>query len=117
MKKILLIAMGLGLTGCVADGSSQTQQLGMSAVKIAVNAKCNYELNQSSAWQTASKLMTQEKQQTLQNNICGCVSDKAPQSVTAVDLANAAFDPNLRTKVVATAVDKTISQCMTEVLK
>lgn len=38
--------------------------------------------------------MTAEKQQGIESDICSCVSDKAPQSVTAVDLATAALDPN-----------------------
>lgn len=116
MKKILFVV--LALSGCATtDTTNQTQQLGAAAIKIAVNAKCISEINQVPAWKTASKLMTQEQQQTIQNNVCGCVSEKAPQSLTAVDLANAAFDPNVRTKVVANAVDKTINACLVEVIK
>ena len=55
--------------------------------------------------------------QNIQSEICGCVSEKAPQSVTAVDLATAAIDPAARNTIVTNAVTKTINACVAEAVK
>ncbi|MFW2002265.1 hypothetical protein [Acinetobacter ursingii] len=121
MKKSLfgLTAFVLLLTGCATDGSmntatNTTEQLGMTALKIAVNNKCMNEINTIPAWQTASKLMTADQKQHIQTEICGCVSEKAPYSVTAADLANATFDPNARAAMVGQVVSKTVTACVNE---
>ncbi|MCU4305025.1 hypothetical protein [Acinetobacter ursingii] len=121
MKKSLfgLTAFVLLLTGCATDGSmntatNTTEQLGMTALKIAVNNKCMNEINTIPAWQTASKLMTADQKQDIQTEICGCVSEKAPYSVTAADLANATFDPNARAAMVGQVVSKTVTACVNE---
>ncbi len=125
MKKLIavLAPLTLALTACVATDTttgttstaqSATQQLGMTAIKIAINAKCTTELNAIPAWQNATKLMTATQKQNIQTEICGCVSEKAPQSVTAVDLATAAIDPAARNTIVSNAVTKTINACVAE---
>lgn len=88
-----------------------------AALKIAINAKCTTELNNLPAWQTATKLMTADQKQEVQSNICGCVSDKAPENISAVDLATAALDPQARTTIVTNAVTKTINQCVTQAIQ
>ncbi|MEB3752901.1 hypothetical protein [Acinetobacter sp. MD2(2019)] len=132
MKKNVFILASLAaiLSGCATTdglGASSTQnastygsaaeQIGMTAVKVAVNAKCTTELNQLDAWKTISKTLSAEQQQTVQGNICGCVSEKAPSSVTAVDLATAAIDPAARTSIASNAISRTLNQCVTEALK
>jgi len=127
VKKLIavLVPLTLALTACVstntttgtADMQSTTQQLGNTALKIAINAKCTTELNNTAAWQTATKLMTATQKQNIQSEICGCVSEKAPQSVTAVDLATAAIDPAARNTIVTNAVTKTINACVAEAVK
>jgi len=125
VKKLIavLAPLTLALTACVATDTttgtastaqSATQQLGMTAIKIAINAKCTTELNAIPAWQNATKLMTATQKQNIQTEICGCVSEKAPQSVTAVDLATAAIDPAARNTIVSNAVTKTINACVAE---
>lgn len=114
-----MTAFVLLLTGCATDGSmntatNTTEQLGMTALKIAVNNKCMNEINTIPAWQTASKLMTDDQKQDIQTEICGCVSEKAPYSVTAADLANATFDPNARAAMVGQVVSKTVTACVNE---
>lgn len=114
-----MTAFILLLTGCATDGSmntatNTTEQLGMTALKIAVNNKCMNEINTIPAWQTASKLMTADQKQDIQTEICGCVSEKAPYSVTAADLANATFDPNARAAMVGQVVSKTVTACVNE---
>ena len=127
MKKLIavLVPLTLALTACVSTNTttgttgmqSTTQQLGNTALKIAINAKCTTELNNTAAWQTATKLMTATQKQNIQSEICGCVSEKAPQSVTAVDLATAAIDPAARNTSVTNAVTKTINACVAEAVK
>lgn len=114
--------LAIVLSACTATGTSTTstgaqtatQQLGMAAIKIAINAKCTTELNTLPAWQTATKVMTSTQKQNIQSEICGCVSEKAPQSITAVDLATAALDPNARATIVSNVVSKTINACVQE---
>lgn len=122
MNKYFLstLLLTLGLAGCATDGSmnstagNTTEQLGMTALKIAVNAKCTSEINTIPAWQTASKLMTDEQKQNIQTQVCGCVSEKAPNAVTAADLATAAFDPNARAVLTGQIVSRTVAACVNE---
>lgn len=123
MKKLLamLAPFALVLSACATTDSTGTsntgttsQQLGTAALKIAINAKCTTELNNLPAWQTATKVMTADQKTNVQSEICGCVSEKAPQNVTAVDLATAALDPNARAVIVSNAVTKTINACVAE---
>ena len=127
MKKLiaLLLPLTLALTACVSTDSmngttstqSATQQLDGVALKIAINAKCTTELNNIPAWKTATKLMSSTQKQDIQSEICGCVSEKAPQSVTAVDLATAAIDPVARNTIISNAVTKTINACVAEAVR
>ena len=126
MKKLvaMLAPLVLTLTACATMDStgtstagSTTQQLGTVALKIAINAKCTTELNNLPAWKTATRLMTPDQKTNVQGEICGCVSDKAPQSLTAVDLATAALDPAARATIVSNAVTKTINACVAEAVR
>lgn len=125
MKKLayVLAPLALLLSSCASTGTTQptaattTQQLGGAALKIAINAKCVTELNNIPAWQTATKVMTSTQKQNIQTEICGCVSEKAPQNVTAVDLATAAIDPAARATIVSNVVSKTIHACVQEAVQ
>lgn len=125
MKKLaaLVALFSFALTACVTTestgtaASNTTQQLGMVAIKVAINAKCTTELNSLPAWKTATRVMTDEQKTNVQGQICGCASEKAPQSVTAVDLATAAIDPQARATIVSNVVTKTINQCVAEAIK
>ena len=121
MKKCvaMLASLALVLSACTTTGTpsmaeTTTQQLGTAALKIAINAKCTTELNNLPAWKTATKLMTVDQKADIQTEICGCVSDKAPQNITAVDVATAAIDPAARTTIISNAVTKTINACVAE---
>ncbi|MDR3028587.1 MAG: hypothetical protein LBV35_09080 [Acinetobacter sp.] len=114
----------LALTACATTDSmnptaagTTTQQLGAVAMKIAINAKCTTELENLPAWKVATRVMTTEQKSNVQSQICGCVSEKAPQSVSAVDLATAALDPQARATIVSNAVTKTINACVAEAMK
>lgn len=133
VKKLfaVLAPLALSLTACANMGGltgtngatstngtqpSAAQQLGGASLKIAINAKCTTELNNQSAWQVATKLMSADQKQQVQSNICGCVSEKAPENISAVDLATAALDQQARTTIVTNAVSKTINACVAEAL-
>lgn len=129
MMKKLMLALApvvLALTACATttgtgtgatSAQTTTQQLGVAALKVAVNAKCITEINNVAAWKTATKLMTAEQRDSIQTNVCGCVSEKAPNSVTAVELAAAAFDVNARATIVNQVVSKTVNECVAEALQ
>jgi len=115
----VLVPIVLALTACATTETTNTtatttQQVGMTAMKIAINAKCTTELNNLPAWKTATKFMTADQKTDIQTEICGCVSEKAPQNITAVDLATAAIDPAARTTIISNAVTKTINACVAE---
>ena len=123
MKKMIavLAPLALILSACTAtdmattnNTATTTQQLGTAALKIAINAKCTTELNNLPAWKTATKFMTADQKTDIQTEICGCVSEKAPQNITAVDVATAAIDPAERTTIISNAVTKTINACVAE---
>ena len=126
MKKLvaLLAPIALVLSACAktdstgtSNAGSTTQQLGSVALKIAINAKCTTELNNLAAWKTATKVMSADQKANVQSQICGCVSEKAPQNVTAVDLATAALDPQARATIVSNVVSNTINACVAEAVK
>lgn len=124
MKKLVFVVapIVLALAGCVAPNStssvpSTSQQLGMAALKVAINAKCINEINTLPAWKTASALMTADQRESIQTNVCGCVSEKAPNSVTAVELATAAIDPNARATIVNQVVSETVNACVAEAIQ
>ncbi|MFT4020282.1 MAG: hypothetical protein QM666_02065 [Acinetobacter sp.] len=127
MKKLILasVTATLLLSACATEGTSgisttansTAQQLGSTAIKLAINAKCTTELNNYPAWQTVSKVLSSDQKQTLQDNVCGCVSEKAPESITAVDLAAAAMNPSQRSTIASKAIGNTVNQCVSEVFK
>lgn len=125
MKKLIAVfaPLALVLSACTTTDSigntspSLTQTLGTAALQIAINSKCTTELNNLPAWKTATVLMTDTQKTNIQSEICGCVSEKAPQSVTAVDLATAAIDPAARATIVSNAVSKTINACVAEAVR
>lgn len=125
MKKLIavlapfvLVLSACATTDSTGTGAMQTtSQLGNVALKIAINAKCTTELGNLPAWKTATKVMTADQKTNVQGQICGCVSEKAPQNVTAVDLAAAAIDPQARVEIVSNVVTKTINACVAEAVK
>ena len=117
----VLAPLALILSACTAtdmattnNTATTTQQLGTAALKIAINAKCTTELNNLPAWKTATKFMTADQKTDIQTEICGCVSEKAPQNITAFDVATAAIDPAARTTIISNAETKTINACVAE---
>lgn len=111
---VILVLTACATTETATTTAATTQQVGMAAIKIAINSKCVTELNNTPAWKKSTQLMTAEQKQNIQTDICGCVSEKAPQNVTTVDLATAALDPAARATIVSNVVTKTIQSCVSE---
>lgn len=127
MKKILLAALctAFALTGCATPttgttttGSNSTvgtaAAIGGNVLKMAIDNQCRTELNANNAFRAIALTMTAEQQSALESKICGCVSEKAPQNVTAVELAQAAVDANARAQIVSNTVAKTLTACYSE---
>ena len=122
MRKLLLgaLASTMILTGCAttnADGTTAVDtatNVGMSIFKTAVDTQCRSELNNNNLYKTASLIMTDTQKTSLENKVCGCVSEKAPQSITLVELGQVAIDPSSRTQIVGSAVTKTLHACVSE---
>ena len=122
-----VIGSALALGGCAAttgtgvmDANSTigaANNVGMAIFKAAVNQQCQAQLQNNQYWRLGSVLMTSEKQAEVASNVCSCVSEKAPQSVTIVDLTTAAVDPTARNVIVARAVSNTLQQCVGEFVK
>ena len=91
--------------------------VGMAIFKAAGNQQCQTQLQNNQYWRLGSVLMTSEKRAEVASNVCSCVSEKAPQSVTIVDLTTAAVDPTARNVIVARAVSNTLQQCVGEFVK
>lgn len=123
MKKLVLSAMvgAILLTGCATTGTDGTSNaintatnVGMAVFKTAVDTQCRTQLNGYNAYKTITILMTTEQKTALENKVCGCVSEKAPQSVTLTELGQAVIDENARAQIATSAVSKTINACVSE---
>lgn len=122
-----VIGSAIALGGCasttgngVMDANNTigtANSVGMAIFKAAVNQQCQTQLQNNQYWRLGSVLMTSDKQAEVASNVCGCVSEKAPQSVTIVDLTTAAVDPTARNVIVARAVSNTLQQCVGEFVK
>lgn len=123
MKKRFASALLLAtfaLTGCATtDGANNTtgnaigtaNEIGMSVFKSAIDNQCRSQIEKQSAWRIASVAMTETQQEAVKSNVCGCVSEQAPQQVTLVELGNAAIDSQYRTQLVAKVVAKSLQSC------
>ena len=122
-----VIGSAIALGGCasttgtgVMDANNTigtANNVGMAIFKAAVNQQCQTQLQNNQYWRLGSVLMTSDKQAEVASNVCGCVSEKAPQSVTIVDLTTAAVDPTAHNVIVARAVSNTLQQCVGEFVK
>lgn len=102
-------------TGTIGTGTLGTATgMGSSILKAAINQQCQTQLQNNSYWKIASVAMGADRQTQVANNVCGCVTEKAPQSVTINDMATAALDPNARTQIVGTAVARTMQSCYSQ---
>ncbi|MGP9545417.1 hypothetical protein ACT3QR_10500 [Psychrobacter sp. AOP7-B1-25] len=128
MKKLLAstaMLATLALAGCTSTGTGTTtggstsantaittaSSIGMNVLTSAIDTQCRSEIENQNAWRVASAAMTEAQQETVKTNVCGCVSEQAPQQVTIVELGNAAIDSSYRTQLVSEVVAKSIQSC------
>ena len=129
MKKILIstaMLATLALFGCTTTGGMNnnagtaigtTNEIGMNVFKSAIDNQCRSHIEKQTAWRVASVAMTDTQQEAVKSNVCGCVSEQAPQQVTLVELGNAAIDSQYRTQLVTKVVAKSLQSCYTSFMK
>ncbi len=125
MKKILASTMMLAtfaLAGCTSTGTTNSgtgtaigtaNEIGINVFRAAIDNQCRSQIEKQNAWRVASVAMTEAQQESVKTNVCGCVSEQAPQQVTIVELGNAAIDSQYRTQLVAQVVAKSLQSCYT----
>lgn len=128
MKKHLVSTVMLAafaLAGCAATGSNTNtgnamgtaNEIGMNVFKAAIDNQCRSQIEKQPAWRIASAAMTDSQEEAIQDKVCSCVSEQAPQQVTIVELGNAAIDPAYRTQLVAKVVAKSLQSCYGSIVK
>ena len=123
MKKIVLtLITATLLTACADSGTSVggllgggnasggAASIGKSAVQMYVQNKCVTELQSRNEWRTLALAMSQAKQTEWENKICGCVSEEAPNQITAAQLPELLTESG-RVKVAAEVTAKTVTAC------
>ncbi|HCN18218.1 MAG: hypothetical protein J7J29_01090 [Psychrobacter sp.] len=123
MKKYVastLLLATFALTGCTTTGGvnnstgnaiGTANEIGMNVFKAAIDNQCRSQIEKQNAWRIASVAMTETQEEAVKSNVCGCVSEQAPQQVTIVELGNAAIDSQYRTQLVARVVAKSLQSC------
>ena len=115
---------GSDLGGLLGGGTSSSNSTGGAATAIGksliqnyAHNQCSVELNKRQEWRLVALAVTAEKQQQWEDQICGCVSEEAPNSVTVTDLVQAATNQSARNTIVAGAVTKTVTSCLNRFVK
>lgn len=118
MKKLAVFGVvALLLSGCATGGNGGILgDIGNSLFKEAVDYQCRNQLNANWVYKTASILMSDAQKTKIEDQVCGCVSEKAPQSVTLNEVGQAVIDPAARTQIAAKAVTRTLNACANEFL-
>lgn len=118
MKKILAVtSLAYLLAACAADGSflggsSDTGVGGVSNALISnlIDNQCRTELNNRNEWRIVALAMTAEKQREWEDKICGCVTEEAPNQLSAAELLQLGTQSG-RTQVIAKVTAKTVTAC------
>ncbi|AUZ04711.1 MULTISPECIES: hypothetical protein [Vitreoscilla] len=108
--------LGYGNTGSTGN-TNAASGLGKTLVQSYARNQCSVELNKRQEWRLMALAVSADKQAQWEEQICGCVSEEAPNSVTVYDLTQAAVNPQARTEIVANAVTKTVSSCLNRLVK
>lgn len=100
-----------GMNNGAGDAMGTANEIGMNVFKSAIDNQCRSQIEKQNAWRIASVAMTETQQEAVKSNVCGCVSEQAPQQVTIVELGNAAIDSQYRTQLVTRVVAKSLQSC------
>ena len=113
---------GGDLGGLLGGGTSNgtggaATSIGKSLIQNSAHNQCSVELNKRQEWRLVALAVSAEKQQQWEDQICGCVSEEAPNSVTVTDLVQAATNESARASIVGNAVTKTVTSCLNRFVK
>ena len=114
---------GGGDLGGLLDGGTSNgtggaaTSIGKSLIQNYAHNQCSVELNKRQEWRLVALAVSAEKQQQWEDQICGCVSEEAPNSVTVTDLVQAATNESARASIVGNAVTKTVTSCLNRFVK
>ena len=115
---------GSDLGGILGGGTSTNNgsggaatAIGKSLIQNYAHNQCSVELNKRQEWRLVALAVSAEKQQQWEDQICGCVSEEAPNSVTVTDLVQAATNESARASIVGNAVTKTVTSCLNRFVK
>ena len=113
---------GGDLGGLLGGGTSNgtggaATSIGKSLIQNYAHNQCSVELNKRQEWRLVALAVSAEKQQQWEDQLCGCVSEEAPNSVTVTDLVQAATNESARASIVGNAVTKTVTSCLNRFVK
>ena len=113
---------GGDLGGLLGGGTSNgtggaATSIGKSLIQNYAHNQCSVELNKRQEWRLVALAVSAEKQQQWEDQICGCVSEEDPNSVTVTDLVQAATNESARASIVGNAVTKTVTSCLNRFVK
>ena len=113
---------GGDLGGLLGGGTSNgtggaATSIGKSLIQNYAHNQCSVELNKRQEWRLVALAVSAQKQQQWEDQICGCVSEEAPNSVTVTDLVQAATNESARASIVGNAVTKTVTSCLNRFVK
>ena len=113
---------GGDLGGLLGGGTSNgtggaATSIGKSLIQNYAHNQCSVELNKRQEWRLVALAVSAEKQQQWEDQICGCVSEEAPNSGTVTDLVQAATNESARASIVGNAVTKTVTSCLNRFVK
>lgn len=108
---------GLGYGNTGAGMGNTSSGLGQTLIQSYARNQCSVELNKRQEWRLMALAVSAQQQQKWEDQICGCVSEEAPNSVTVYDLTQAAVNPQARTQIMSTAVTKTVTSCFNRLVK
>ncbi|MDO4434292.1 MAG: hypothetical protein Q4B82_06915 [Alysiella sp.] len=106
--------LSLTLSACSGTGGSfnvnNAMKTGTALLKMYVQNQCIGELQSRNEWRLVALTMSRTKQQEWENKICSCVSEEAPNHITAADLPQL-MSENGRVQMVANVTTQTVTAC------
>lgn len=101
-----------GSTTTTETGSTEGKSTGITAglIKMYVQNQCVSNLQAREEWRLVALAMSQAKQTEWENKICGCVSEEAPNHITAADLTGILSEQG-RAKLMTEVTAKTVTAC------
>lgn len=100
----------LGGGNSTSEGGSTTGGLTRGLIQMYVKNQCATNLQARNEWRLAALAMSAEKQAEWEDKICGCVTEEAPNHITAADLTGALTESG-RAKLMTEVTTKTVTAC------